>query len=125
MHLCSANYSMSLSLSLTQNECTKILSLREFFLKSFYLFYFFMNEGLCKKYTLLNKNSVSIITAMHKLIDSKIKIIKYYYLDKWAQSTYTKSPTQCPTHEYINSYIISFLSYVELSIFTTFNNIFK
>ena len=35
-----------------------------------------------KNYTLLNKHSVSVITIVHILIDSKIKIVKYYYLDK-------------------------------------------
>ena len=29
----------------------------------------------------LNRNSVSVITAMHRLTDSKIKIIKYYCKD--------------------------------------------
>ena len=33
-------------------------------------------------YTLLNMYSVLVITAVHRLIESKIKIIKYYYLDK-------------------------------------------
>ena len=73
-------------------------------------------------YTLLNMHYVLVLTAMYRLTDLKIKLIKYYYLDKEAQSTYAKGPTQCPTHEHINSYIIYFLSYVGLKIFTTFNN---
>ena len=35
-----------------------------------------------KNYMLLNRHFVSVITAVHILTDSKIKIIKYYYLDK-------------------------------------------
>ena len=35
-----------------------------------------------KNYKLLNRNSVSVITTIHILTDSKIKIIKYYYLNK-------------------------------------------
>ena len=35
-----------------------------------------------KTYTLLNKHSVSVITVVQRQIESKIKIIKYYYLDK-------------------------------------------
>ena len=68
---------MSLSLSLTQNEMHKIFSLGEFFWKSS-----FYEWGTKKNYTLLNRHSVSVITAMHRLTDSKIKIIKYYYLNK-------------------------------------------
>ena len=76
---CSANYSMSLSLFLTQNECTKIFSLWEFFL---FLRSGFYEWGTMKTYTLLNKHSVSVITVVQRQIESKIKIIKYYYLDK-------------------------------------------
>ena len=71
---CSANHSMSLSLSLTQNECTKIFSLGEFFLKSS-----FYEWGTMKTYMLLNRYSVSMITVVHRQTNSKIKIIKYYY----------------------------------------------
>ena len=56
------------------NECTKIFSLEEFLKKLF-----FMNEGLWK-YTLLNRHTVSKITAVYRLIDLKNKNkIKYYY----------------------------------------------
>ena len=68
---------MSLSLSLTQNECTKIFSLGEFYEKVVFLWW-----GTMENYTLLNRHSVLIITVVHRLTDSKIKIIKYYYLDK-------------------------------------------
>ena len=37
-----------------------------------------MNEGLCI-YTLLNKHIVSEITVVYRIIDSKNKIINYYY----------------------------------------------
>ena len=33
-------------------------------------------------YTLLNMDSVLVLTAIYRLTDLKIKIIKYYYLDK-------------------------------------------
>ena len=72
----SANYSMSLSFTLTQNECTKY-SHWESFLKSSFYEWRTMNY-----YTLLNRYSASIIIVVHILTDSKIKIIKYYYLDK-------------------------------------------
>ena len=37
-----------------------------------------MNEGLCI-YTLLNKHTISEITAVYRLTDSKNKIVEYYY----------------------------------------------
>ena len=74
---CFANYSMSLSLSLTQNEMHQIFSLCKFFQKNC-----FYEWETMKKYMLLNRHFVSIITAVHRLTNSKIKIIKYYYLDK-------------------------------------------
>ena len=41
-------------------------------------------------YTLLNMHYVLVLTAMYRLTDLKIKLIKYYYyyLDNRAQSTY-------------------------------------
>ena len=48
-----------------------------FFLKSS-----FYEWGTMKTYTLLNRHSVSVITVMHRLTESKVKMIKYYYLDK-------------------------------------------
>ena len=42
----------------------------------------FYKWGTMNYYTLLNRHSVSVITVVHRLTDSKIKIIKYYYLDK-------------------------------------------
>ena len=73
---CSANYSMLLSLSLTQNECTKYSYFESFLLKVV-----FMNEGLCKiiRYWI---GTLFQLIIVHRLTDSKIKIIKYYYLDK-------------------------------------------
>ena len=73
---CSANYSMSLSLSLTQNECIKYSHFESFLSKVV-----FMNEGLCKiiRYWIC---TLFQLTVVHRLTDSKIKIIKYYYLDK-------------------------------------------
>ena len=64
--LCSTNYSMSLSISLTQNEMHKIFSLGEFFCKVV-----FYELGTMKNYMLLNRHSVSVITAVHRLPDSK------------------------------------------------------
>ena len=57
-------------------KCTKIFSVREFSKKWFY------EWGIMNYYTLPNKHSVSVITIVHRLTNSKIKIIKYYYLDK-------------------------------------------
>ena len=74
---CSTNYPMSLSLSLTKNEMHKknILTRRVFLKSSFY------EWGTMKNYTLLNRHSVSAITAVHRVTDSKNKKINYY-LDK-------------------------------------------
>ena len=68
--LCSANYSMSL-LSLWQKmKCTKYSQWESFLKSSFY------EWEIMKNYTLLNRHSISVITAMHRLTDSKNKIIK-------------------------------------------------
>ena len=65
------------SFSLFDSKCTKnIFSLEEFFF--FFLKIFFINEGQCI-YTLLNKHTISKITVVYRLTDSKNKIIKYYY----------------------------------------------
>ena len=86
------------------NECTKYFRSGRVSQKLF-----FINKGLWI-YTLLNRRTVSKITAEYRLTNSKNKIIKYYYyLEKRAQSTHYQSPTQCPTHEHINSYSLSFL----------------
>ena len=72
---CSANYSMSLSLSLTQNEMHKILSLGEFFEKKFLWMRDYEKLYVIEQ-TLYFSNNCCVQT------NSKIKIIKYYYLDK-------------------------------------------
>ena len=60
---------MSLSLSLTQMNAQNIFSLKEFFLKLF-----FMNERLYI-YTLLNRHIVLEITVVYRLTNSKYKKI--------------------------------------------------
>ena len=78
---------MSLSFSLTQNEMHKIFSLWEFSEKKkkncFY------EWGTMNYYTLLNMYSVLVITAVHRLTDSKIKIYKFVLrlLDIYQQFT--------------------------------------
>ena len=57
-------------------KCTKYSHWESFLKSSFY------EWGTMKNYKLLNRHSISVITAMHRLTDSKIKIIKYYYLNK-------------------------------------------
>ena len=74
---CSTNYSMSLSLFNTKWKIHKKFSLGEFFYKNQSY-----EWGTIKNYTLLNRHFISIITVVHRLTDSKIKIIKYYNLDK-------------------------------------------
>ena len=74
---CSTNYSMSLSLFNTKWKIHKKFSLGEFFYKNQSY-----EWGTIKNYTLLNRHFISIITVIHRLTDSKIKIIKYYNLDK-------------------------------------------
>ena len=84
----SANYSMSLSLSLTQNELLNV---------SFYLFDTKWNAPniltlrvFSKKLFLWMRDYEKLyvieqalyFNVVHRLTDSKIKIIKYYYLDK-------------------------------------------
>ena len=75
---------MSLSFSLTQMLMYKIFSQWEFFLKKKnswtrdYEYICYWTDTLFQK-----------IITVYRLIDSKNKIIKYYYyLDKRAQSTY-------------------------------------
>ena len=68
---CFANYSMSLSPSFdTKWKMHKIFSLESFLKTSFY------EWGIIKNYTLLNRHSVLVITVVHRLTNSKIKIIK-------------------------------------------------
>ena len=116
---CSTNYSMSLSISLTQNEMHKIFSLGEFFCKVI-----FYEWGTMKNYTLQinrhNRHSVSVIIAVHRLIDSKNLKNKILLFRQVRPVHICQKPNPMS-----NSYIISFLFYVGLSIFTTFNNIFK
>ena len=50
-----------------------------------------MNLYTMNLYTLVNKHTVQIIIVVHRLIDSKNKIIKNYYLDKRAQPIYAKA----------------------------------
>ena len=85
---CSANYSMSISLSLTQNEllnvsfsffdtkwnAPNILTLKVFS-KKLFLWMWDYEKLYVTKQTLC-------FSVVHRLTDSKIKIIKYYYLDK-------------------------------------------
>ena len=74
---CALRITQCLFLSLWHKmKMHKIFSPGEFFWKS--SFY----EWTMKNYTLLNRHSVSVITDMHRLTDSKNKIIKYYYLEK-------------------------------------------
>ena len=56
------------------------------------------------------------------LLTQKIK--KLLIGQKGPSHTYI-SLTQCPTHKHINSYIISFVSYVGLMDFHHFNNMIK
>ena len=42
----------------------------------------FYEWGIMNYYLLLNRHSVSVITVVYRLTDSKIKIIKYCYFDK-------------------------------------------
>ena len=60
--------------------------------------------------------------VVHRLADSKNK--KLLIGQKGPSHTYI-SLTQCPTHKHINSYIISFVSYVGLMDFHYFNNMIK
>ena len=69
--------SSKMSINRHKLKCTKVFPLLEFFWKSS-----FYEWGIMKNYMLLNKHSISVITIVHILIDSKIKIVKYYYLDK-------------------------------------------
>ena len=75
-------------------------------------------------YTLVNKHTVQRKIIVHKLTNSNNKIINLLFGQK-SPDQICQSPTQCPAYEHINSYIMSFLSYVGLRIFIIFNNIFK
>ena len=57
-------------------KCKKYSHLESFLKSGFY------EWGIMNYYMLLNSHSVSVITAVHRLTNSKIKIIKYYSLDK-------------------------------------------
>ena len=116
---CSTNYSLSLSLSLTQMNAQNILSRKVFSRK-----FSFHEWETMNLYTLVNRHTIQIITVVHRLTDSN-KIIKKLLFEQEGLVHICQNPTQCPVHKYINSYTISFFSYVELRIFTTFNNIFK
>ena len=85
---CSMNYSMSLSLSLTQNECTNLTQnecTKIFSPGSFFFFWkvIFINENY--EYLYVTETEALCFSdncCAHRLTDSTIKIIKYYYLDK-------------------------------------------
>ena len=74
---CSANYSMSLSLSLTQNEKFTKNSHWESFSPKIVLWMRDYKKLYVIEQTLCFNNNYC-----HRLTDSKIKIIKYYNLDK-------------------------------------------
>ena len=102
------------------NECTKYFLSRKVFLEKLA----FMNERLwiyiCCEQTHDSNNNCCVQTDW-----LKNKIIKKLLFEQEGLVHICQNPTQCPVHKYINSYTISFFSYVELRIFTTFNNIFK
>ena len=70
---CFMNYSMHLSLSLTQNEWTKNFSLWEFFIFEIFWNFFFSCMRDNETYTLLNRHSVLVITVVHRLTDLIIR----------------------------------------------------
>ena len=110
----------SLSLCL----CTKI-----FFFRRKFLFkkHFFMNEELWIYIYIYTHTHTSEQTHLKK----KKNCAQTYWLKKkkknWTRGIIHTclSPIQCPTHEYINSYVISFLSFVGLNNFHHFKSIFK
>ena len=67
----------------------------------------FYEWGIMNYYTLPNKHSISVITVVHRLIDSKIKIInKYWIYIRRNLQIIKNSHTKCVKDEWFRSSLV-------------------